>query len=138
MLDKIGASAGLLQCGAARPLDASENARVALGLVPASPLQNCCSGKHAGMLATCLHLGYPVESYLAPHHPLQQRILTIVAEAMQRDPASIVLATDGCSVPTFGAGITDFARRIAPPRRRMRLPRVCAPKRRPSPAYWRR
>lgn len=110
MLDKIGAEPGLLQCGAALPQDATESARLALGLVPASPLQNCCSGKHAGMLATCLHLGYPVESYLDPDHPLQQRILAIVAEAMRRDPASIALATDGCSVPTFGAGIDDFAR----------------------------
>lgn len=113
MLDKIGADPGMLQCGAALPLDAAENARLALGLVPASPLQNCCSGKHTGMLATCLHLGYPVETYLEPDHPLQRSILANVTGAMRRDPASIALAADGCSVPTFGATVTDFARSYA-------------------------
>ncbi len=109
MLEKIGADPSLLQCGAALPMDEVELARLALGLVAPSPLQNCCSGKHAGMLATCLHLGYPVDSYLSPQHPLQVQILGIVAEAMQVDAAAVVLAADGCSVPTFGAGVGDFA-----------------------------
>jgi L-asparaginase II len=113
MLEKIDASPELLQCGAAPPLDESEFARVTLGIVPKSPLQNCCSGKHTGMLATCLHLGYPVESYLSPEHTLQVQILEVVSEAMQREPASIALAADGCSVPTFGATVTDFARAFA-------------------------
>lgn len=113
MLEKIGAEPGLLQCGAAPPLDGAELARVSLGLVDATPLQNCCSGKHAGMLATCLYLGYPTESYLSPEHPLQRQILEIVADAMQVDPAAVSLAVDGCSVPTFGARLTDFARAYA-------------------------
>ena len=95
MLEKIGADPGMLQCGAAAPLDDAEFARVTLGLVPPSPLQNCCSGKHAGMLATCLHLGYPVDTYLSPEHPLQVQILEIVADAMQVEAASISLAVDG-------------------------------------------
>ncbi len=103
----------MLQCGAASPLDDREFARVTLGLVAPSPLQNCCSGKHAGMLATCLHLGYPVDSYLSPEHPLQVQIREIVADAMELDAASIPLAADGCSVPTFGASITDFAKSFA-------------------------
>lgn len=113
MLEKIGANSGLLQCGPASPMDGAELGRLALGLVAPSPLQNCCSGKHAGMLATCLHLGYPVDSYLKPEHPLQQQILNNVAEAMQVEARSIPLATDGCSVPTFGAGVVDFARSYA-------------------------
>lgn len=110
MLEKIGASTDLLQCGAAPPLDAAELGRVSLGLDAPSPLQNCCSGKHTGMLATCLHLGYPTDSYLSPEHPLQVQIRTIVAEAMQVDADSIALAADGCSLPTFGAKVSDFAR----------------------------
>ena len=31
-----------------------------------------CSGKHAAMLATCVANGWPIETYLAPDHPLQQ------------------------------------------------------------------
>ena len=69
MLESIGASSELLQCGVAPTMDQVALARVTLGLDAPSPLQNCCSGKHAGMLATCLHLGYPVDSYLSPEHP---------------------------------------------------------------------
>lgn len=113
MLAKIGAAPELLQCGAAPPLDEKEAARVTLGLVSPSPLQNCCSGKHTGMLATCLHLGYPTDSYLSPEHPLQTMILEIVADAMQVNASSIHLAVDGCSVPTFGTSVADFARAFA-------------------------
>jgi L-asparaginase II len=65
------------------------------------------------MLATCFQLGYPIDSYLSPEHPLQLQILDLVAEAMGRESASIALATDGCSVPTFGGTVTEFARSFA-------------------------
>ncbi len=36
-------------------------------------LQQNCSGKHAGMLATCRINGWAIDSYLDPDHPLQER-----------------------------------------------------------------
>lgn len=113
MLAKIGASPALLQCGAAPPLDPTELGRLSLGLVVSTPLQNCCSGKHTGMLATCLHLGYPTDTYLSPGHRLQEQILQIVADAMHVAPSSIAIAADGCSLPTYGASLSSFARSYA-------------------------
>jgi L-asparaginase II len=61
------------------------------------------------MLATCLHLGYPIDDYLDPEHPVQRTIRGVVAEVCRVPAADLRLATDGCSVPTFGASIRDFA-----------------------------
>ena len=36
------------------------------------PLTQNCSGKHAGMLATCVAAGWPTQDYLDPEHPLQR------------------------------------------------------------------
>jgi L-asparaginase II len=82
---------------------------VTLGLVEKTPLHNCCSGKHTGMLAACRQLGYPTESYIDAAHPLQQEILNTVATFLRVDPESILLGVDGCSLPTYGTSLSAFA-----------------------------
>jgi L-asparaginase II len=113
MLEKLGLDATALQCGAPLPIDGVERANVVAGLRPRSPLQCDCSGKHTGMLASCLALGYPIESYLEPEHPLQQQIRGLVAEVCRVPADDLVIGTDGCSVPTFGAPIRAFATAFA-------------------------
>lgn len=109
MLAKLGLDESALQCGAPLPADAIERANVVAGLRAKSPLQCDCSGKHTGMLASCLALGYPIESYLDPVHPLQQQIRALVAEVCRVPVEHLVIGTDGCSVPTFGTSIRAFA-----------------------------
>jgi L-asparaginase II len=109
MLAKIGLSPGDLQCGCSLPMDEQEMARVLRGETPPSPLHCDCSGKHAGMLATIVHEGLSRHDYLDPAHPLQQRILGIMAEVLRVPRESIVLGTDGCSLPTFAAPLRAFA-----------------------------
>lgn len=109
MLAKIGLGEGALRCGISLPGDEAEAGRVLAGLVPRSPLQCDCSGKHTGMLATCVHLGYPIAGYLDPEHPVQRTIRGIIAEVCRVPEAGLRLATDGCSVPTFGAPVRAFA-----------------------------
>jgi L-asparaginase II len=109
MLAKLGLDDSALQCGAPLPSDAIEKANVVAGLRAKSPLQCDCSGKHTGMLASCLALGYPIESYLDPNHPLQQQIRALVAEVCRVPVESLVIGIDGCSVPTFGTPVRAFA-----------------------------
>jgi L-asparaginase II len=109
MLAKIGLSAADLQCGCPLPMDELEAARVVLGETDRSPLQCDCSGKHTGMLATIVHQGLTRHDYLDPGHPLQRRILGIMAEVLRVPGETIVLGTDGCSLPTFGAPMRAFA-----------------------------
>ncbi len=109
MLAKIGLGVEALRCGCVVPNNAAEGARVAAGVVPMSPLQCDCSGKHAGMLAVCVHDGLPTGTYLEPSHPLQRRILGIMAEVLRVPVGAIGLGTDGCSLPTFAAPVAAFA-----------------------------
>lgn len=109
MLDKIGLGETDLRCGASEPLDEEEHARALLGLTETSTISCECSGEHAGMLAACVHAGWPTETYVEPEHPLQQQIRAIVAAACGLAEPDLEIATDGCSIPTFGAPIQAFA-----------------------------
>ena len=109
ILAKVGLGSEALRCGVVLPMDGAEAARIVAGLVPPSPLQCDCSGKHAGMLAVCAHLGLPLEGYLDPDHPLQRSILGIMSEVLRLPADQILPATDGCSLPTFGAPLRAFA-----------------------------
>ena len=110
LLGKLGLDQDALRCGAPFPYDPKTAALVGAKQLPRSPLGCDCSGKHSGMLAACLRLGYPIESYLEPEHPLQRRILGLVAELCEVPADTIPLAIDGCSLPTFGGRLRDFAR----------------------------
>jgi L-asparaginase II len=109
MLEKIGVHEEDLRCGISPIADEEEQARSVLGLVWPSQLQCECSGEHAGMLAACKQLGYPLDTYVERDHPLQRRILEIVATVLGMDEDELIIGTDGCSIPTFAAPIRRFA-----------------------------
>lgn len=66
-----------------------------------SPLEHNCSGKHAGMLAVCHQRNFPLGTYLQRNHPIQQLILTKVAELLRMPPAEFISAHDDCGAPTY-------------------------------------
>jgi L-asparaginase len=66
-----------------------------------SPLQYNCSGKHAGMLAICQQRQWPLNNYLQYNHPVQQLVLSQVAELMKIPGAELIRAHDDCGVPTY-------------------------------------
>lgn len=66
-----------------------------------SPLQYNCSGKHAGMLAVCQQRHWPLETYLRRKHPVQQLILTKVAEMLAMPAEEFISARDDCGAPTY-------------------------------------
>lgn len=74
---------------------------------PPSSLAQNCSGKHAGMLATCVVNGWPIEDYLEPEHPLQVGITTHVA-SLAGDVAH--LGVDGCGAPAHATSVVGLAR----------------------------
>ena len=74
---------------------------------PKSSLQMNCSGKHAGMLATCVINGWSTKDYLAQDHPLQQVITQTLTEVTQMTPPAI--GVDGCGAPAHVVGLRDLA-----------------------------
>lgn len=73
-----------------------------------SSLQMNCSGKHSGMLATCVLNGWPLDSYLDVNHPLQQAITGTISETTQQQPLAIGI--DGCGAPAHVVELVGLAR----------------------------
>jgi L-asparaginase II len=112
ILSKIGLDPSALRCGPHAPNDPAAAAALARAGRSPERIHNNCSGKHAGMLASCRLYGWPTETYLDPRHPLQQRIAGIITDfcgAAEPLPAG----TDGCGVPTFYATVSQLARAFA-------------------------
>ena len=106
LLSRSGCSPADLECGVHPPLDPARHAAlIAAGEAP-QRIHNNCSGKHAGMLAVCRHLGLPTAGYLHSDHPLQQMITRIMTDMAGVQP---ILGVDGCGVPTFGLPLAAMA-----------------------------
>lgn len=73
-----------------------------------TPLQMDCSGKHSGMLATCVLNGWSTTNYLQPDHPLQIAITQTIADVTGADPVAI--GTDGCGAPAHVIPLIHLAR----------------------------
>jgi L-asparaginase II len=97
ILNGAGLTESSLQCVVDKPLGITE--RKEWGDKEPTRLAMNCSGKHAGMLATCVANGWPIENYLDPEHPLQ---LVIKSEMeMLAEEKIEKISTDGCGAPLF-------------------------------------
>jgi L-asparaginase II len=74
---------------------------------PPERIYHNCSGKHAGMLATCRARGWETRGYRLAEHQLQREILTEVVEAAETD--EIQTAVDGCGVVCFALPLERVA-----------------------------
>lgn len=114
-VERILAAAGLtveaLQTTPSYPISEAETDRWVVEGRPPSALGHNCSGKHAGMLATCLINGWDLATYRAVDHPLQQAILATAAELSGEAPGPV--AVDGCGVPVMALSLTGLARAFA-------------------------
>ncbi|MFI8996951.1 asparaginase [Streptomyces sp. NPDC053542] len=108
MLAEHGLSPEQLQTPPDLPLDPTEAENyLAAGKVRDRLTMNC-SGKHTAMLAACAANGWPLESYLDQHHPLQQLVLQAVRDASGE--AVDHIGTDGCGAPLMALSLTGLAR----------------------------
>jgi L-asparaginase len=74
-----------------------------------SPLQHNCSGKHAGMLAVCKQRFWPLDTYLRRSNPIQQLILSKVAELLGMPGEELIGARDDCGAPTYSMQLGQMA-----------------------------
>ncbi|MFC6344796.1 asparaginase, partial [Nocardioides hankookensis] len=108
---RILAGAGLSEADLQTPPDfpledAEWHAVVAAG-GERTPLQMNCSGKHAGMLASCVVNGWDTATYLDPDHPLQRAIWSTIEEVTGEPVAAA--ATDGCGAPLLSTSLLGLA-----------------------------
>jgi L-asparaginase II len=107
---RILAGAGLdedaLRTTPALPFDRDEATEVLRAGGGPRPVTMNCSGKHAGMLATCVAAGWPTEGHLDATHPLQRHITASVGAAL--GPVAHV-GVDGCGAPAHAVSLVGLA-----------------------------
>ena len=94
LLARIGLDDGALRCGAQAPAGSAHGTE-------GHAITHNCSGKHAGFLATAVHLGDEPERYLDPASAVQTEVRAAMLALTGADPASVDTAIDGCSAPTW-------------------------------------
>jgi L-asparaginase II len=96
MLAKVGIHENALLCGGTP-----------------SAVYNNCSGKHAGILALCAHIGAPLATYLEPENAAQKLILELCSRAIDEPLPPERIAVDGCGIPVFATSLRRAARAFA-------------------------
>jgi L-asparaginase II len=89
--------------------EGSQHAAIRDGIAKSS-LQMNCSGKHSGMVATCVLNGWPLEGYLDPGHPLQQAITDTVPDVAGEE--AFAVGVDGCGAPAHVISLLGLARAV--------------------------
>ena len=103
-----GLDESALRCATGLPLGKEELA--AWNGKEATRLAMNCSGKHSGMIATCVINGWDIENYTDPTHPLQKLIQTEIETLAGEKLGNI--AADGCGAPLFSISTLGLARAI--------------------------
>ncbi|MEO6156280.1 MAG: asparaginase [Ilumatobacteraceae bacterium] len=110
---QILATAGLTEDDLANtpglPLDAASAQQILCGGGGPARVTMNCSGKHSGMLATCVINGWDADAtYLHPDHPLQAAITATVDELAEE--THLHIGIDGCGAPAHVISLIGLAR----------------------------
>lgn len=118
MLAKAGLEERHLNCGTHVPKHTESWRELVREGKELTPVYSNCSGKHAGMLATAVHMKEDVSTYHLPEHPVQQRILQVISRFCEVPVERIETGIDGCGVPVHRLPLSSialgFARLAAP------------------------
>lgn len=109
ILRKAGLSEDDLQSGAHPPMHALSAARLLRSGEEPHYIHSNCSGKHASMLAVCVHAGWDPAEYRNPESPLQKLVRRTIAKLCGLEPGAVRLAGDGCGVPAFAIPLQNLA-----------------------------
>jgi len=113
LLAKSGLKESRLACGAHWPVSEDATRELLRAGARPQPIHNNCSGKHAAMLATAVHLGLETKGYERPDHPVQMAIKRVLSETCQVALDQNPMGVDGCSVPTHAMPLGALARGFA-------------------------
>ncbi len=109
MLAKLSLTEDDLDCGSSQPYNKHEQEILLTQGKRPSPLHNCCSGKHAAMLALCKYYDFPIKGYIERQHPVQQLIHETLASLLMVKKEAIPLGIDGCGVPSYVMTLRQLA-----------------------------
>ncbi len=108
-LNKVELSKENLKCSTHIPFSKSAQKKLLKEGLKESVLQNNCSGKHAMMLGICKKMGWEINDYYKPEHPLQVAIKKKIyglCEIKKEYPST----KDGCGVPIFAMPLENMVK----------------------------
>lgn len=107
--ERVGLKIDDFVCAPHLPLhEASAHALIRKGLQPTSEHNNC-SGKHIGIMSSCLVLGFPVKDYGDFNHPIQKRLRALMTELTGVNHDQSPWGVDGCGIPTHAIPLKNIA-----------------------------
>ena len=109
ILDKLGRTAEVLQCGTAPPMYQRAANDILKKGGSFTSLTNSCSGKHSSMIALAIIREYEISGYFEPIHPVQHEMLRVIADIAGLMPKDMKIGIDGCGVPVFGLPLYNMA-----------------------------
>lgn len=109
LLKKLPVNEEDLHCAASLPLNQVPRDEAIRNQMEKRRLYHNCGGKHLGFLALCHELGVPTEGYWKIDHPIQQRILNVLAKLAELPAEEVKVGVDGCGVPVFAIPLRNMA-----------------------------
>lgn len=108
-LTRLGLGPQDLECGAHPPTDRDSRDDLSRRGEAPTRLHNNCSGKHAGFLSVCKHLGFPAHGYTRADHPVQELVRDTLEEMTGYSLRNAARGIDGCGIPVFGIPLRGLA-----------------------------
>lgn len=109
IMKKAGIREEQFVCGGHLPAnEATAHEMIRRSITP-TPIVNNCSGKHSGIIATCLHLKENPEGYEKYSHPAQVRLRKTLSEVMRFDHEKAHYGVDGCGILTYAVPLQNLA-----------------------------
>jgi len=109
-LSRLPGGTNSLACGAHPPLSEEAGQALAASGRPPTAVHNNCSGKHAGFLTVIAHLGFEVDGYLDPEHPLHvDHVTPAIERTCGVDLAAGRPGIDGCGIPVWSVALDRLA-----------------------------
>jgi L-asparaginase II len=112
-LHRLGLNANDLECGSHAPAHQAAFINLIKNKNHFTAIENNCSGKHTGMLASALAMGVSTKGYVKAEHPVQQLIQKIIEDFTNEKISSGDIAIDGCTLPTYFLRLQNLALAMA-------------------------
>lgn len=112
-LKQIGCDAENLECGADMPMhEATKYELLAQGEGP-TRIHHNCSGKHLGLLSTCLHHGEEIKNYRLYSHSANRRWFDVLESMSGARVMQLPWGYDGCGIPCLALPLQRVALAMA-------------------------
>ncbi|MBS56264.1 MAG: hypothetical protein CMP16_00135 [Rickettsiales bacterium] len=107
--DKLPLTIQSLKCGIHNPINLNASNELLLSGIKPNQLYNNCSGKHLGMLTSCVVNNYNIKNYLNFNHPHQIKIRNILELFSENKISKKNFGVDGCSAPQYAFNLKNLS-----------------------------